>query len=387
MKKYAFLFAILLTSSAWGFFDPYQVYRANGFDFVLDSQYYKTTSNFDSGGEKAKLAFDNSFQIIDVNPQLRWGVMQDLGVRIGGNVGTSESVDPIDTRTNSTFNRLDVGADYLLLDYDSFQTILDFEYSHAMEKVEETTDAVLNNNGASEIKPTVIVRSQWGSFYPYGYLGGNFRSEGLSSLVTYGLGGEMRFSELGLGAAVKGFSSVKDDEFTNSSSRRTNVTSRVNAGSLKFYSVNPNSTAAEAFITFAMLDSVRVKFYGGADVMGSNTSQGFYAGGTLSWALDFGSGQSQRQTRPVRSQKVKSSDSQFKEDTEDGVDQNYFKPVNPGDDNYVRPIEEQPSSSVEPQNGTDSQIDPTQPSVQNDLDQLGYTIKLKKIKKKKKKKN
>lgn len=380
------LLTLFSTAQSWAFFDPYQVYRPQRFDLAVDTQFYKTTANFDSGGQKTDLAFENSFQIIDVTPQLRWGMFRDLGVRIGGNIGSAESVDPIDTRSNSTFNRVDVGADYQLLNFESFQTIVDFEYSHPMEKIETTTDSSLNNNGASEIKPTLIMRMDAGSFYPYAYVGGNIRSEGLSTLLTYGVGGEFRFSELGLGAVVEGFSSVKDDEFTNSASRRDLITTRVNGGSKKFYSINPNSLAAEVFLNFAMTEWVKFKAYGGTDVTGSNTSQGFFVGGALNFALDYGNGGDDLEEQRVirrsqRAKKVKKPvDKGFRESTEDGVDQNYFKSVDPGSDDYVQPIEEEEQQPA-PQNGTSSSVNP---STQSELDQLGYQIKLKKLKKKKK---
>lgn len=376
---------LFLTAQAKAFFDPYQIYRSQRFDLAIDTQFYKTTANFDSGGEKRDLAFDNSFQVIDVTPQLRWGMSQDLGVRAGGNIGTAESVDPINTRNNSTFNRLDLGADYQFFNSESFQAILDFEYSHPMEKVSETTDDVLNSNGATEIKPTAIMRMDLGSFYPYAYLGGNIRSEGLSTLLTYGAGGEFRFSELGLGAALEGFSSVKDDQYTNSATRRDAVTTRVNAGSKKFYAINPNSLAAEIFVNFAMTNFIKFKAYGGTDVTGSNTSQGLFVGAALTMTLDYGSNDHEepvvRRARPAV-KKTKPVESEFREDTNDGVDQNYFKSVDPSNDDYVQPIEEE----QQPQNGTSSSVNPqADPSTQQDLDQLGYTIKLKKLKKKKKK--
>ncbi len=375
------------TAQSWAFFDPYQVYRPQRFDLAVDAQFYKTTANFDSGGEKIDLPFENSFQIIDVNPQLRWGMFRDLGVRLGANIGSSESVDPINTRNNSTVNRVDVGADYQLLNYESFQTIVDFEYSHPMEKIDVATDSSLNSNGASEIKPTLIMRMDLGSFYPYAYLGGNIRNEGLSTLLTYGVGGEFRFSELGLGAVVEGFSSVKDDEFTNSASRRDLITTRVNGGSKKFYSINPNALAAEVFLNFAMTEWIKFKAYGGADVTGSNTSQGFFVGGALTLTLDYGNGSDdleeqrviRRSQRPAKKVK-KPVDNGFKESTDDGVDQNYFKSVDPSNDDYVQPIEEEQQQPA-PQNGTSSSVNP---STQGDLDQLGYQIKLKKLKKKKK---
>lgn len=384
---------ILWSAQSWSYFDPYQVYRSGRWDLGLDTQYYKTTANFDSGGEKVDLAFENSYQLIDITPQVRWGVTRQIGVRVGGNIGNAESVDPVTTRANSTFNRMDFGADYLLINYPSFQTIIDFEYSHPFEQIDANTDDALNGVGAYEAKPTAILRMDLDSFYPYTYLGANFRGEGLSTLLNYGLGAEFRFSELGLGASLDGYTSISDDQYTDQASRRNNVTTRVNAGSKKFYSVNPNSLSTEIFLNFAMTDSTRFKFYGGADLTGSNTSQGFFAGATLTFALDQGTPERvQRTTRQQKNKKAK-VESAFTEDTEDGVDQNYFKPVETKDEKYIKPMdeemeleEEQPlvpkTSYDEDQENQNAAV--ADPATQKELDQLGYTIKLKKMKKKKK---
>lgn len=374
------LLSMLYSQSTQASFDPYQVYSKQRFDFSLDSSFYKTTANFNADGEKVDLFSGNSFQLIDINPQLRWGLQKNLGLRVGGHMGISESVDPLNTRTNSTLSRIDLAADYLLFGSDSsgysgqFQAIIDLEISQPIDKVDPNGDSVLNNDGATEIKPTVIGRMNFEQFYPYAYVGLNSRSEGLSTLLNYGVGSEFRFSELGLGAALEGFATIKDDEFTNAVSRRDNLTTRVNAGSKKFYSVNPNLLAAEVFLNFAMTQEFKLKIYGGADLIGSNISQGYFLGGTLTYILDF----SKPTATPSKKKRPR-----FQEDTDDGVSQDYFKPVAPPEDNqYVQPIEED-MTTYESNSEDKIQVDS---GVQDDLDQVGYTLKLKKINKKKKKK-
>ena len=88
---------------------------------------------------------------------------------------------------------------------------------------------------------------------------------------------------------------------------------------------------------------------------------------------------SDRLQRPKSTSPGQSSPGQFQEDTQDGVNQDYFKPVSPSRDNYVQPIEEI-SPSVNEQQDQEKQ------QLKKQMNELDYTIKLKKIKKKKKKK-
>jgi hypothetical protein len=390
-------FLYLLTANqALAWFKPDQTYKSGRFDLSMNSQIYRTTANFDGNKSQQSLLNSNYYQIIDVNPQVRWAFAKDWGLRTGFNIGSAESSDIIATRKNSTFNRLDFGADYLLLDYSGFQTIIDVEYSYAADKIQTNTDTVLNSHGASEFKPTLLTRLSMDGFYPYGYLGLNYRSEGLSMLMTYGGGGEYRFSEMGIGFALNAFMTIKDDDKTSSALTRDLITTRVDGGSKKFYSVNPNLVNAELFFNFAATDSLFIKLFGNYDVYGSNISQGFAAGATFQYSFESGlevngaKKYNQENVHPstqfiapplnkkprTRSEViVKPHESNtFQEDTNDGVNQDYFKPINPKKEEYVQPIEE-----IQPQN--ESVPDSSDTEVQKDLDQLGYSIKLKKKKK------
>lgn len=405
--------SILISDYANAFLSSDQVYKNGRFDLAIESDYFKSTQNFDASGSQQALLNSNSYQLINVNPQIRWGVFKDLGIRAGFNIATAESADLYATRKNSTFNRIDFGLDYLLIDSSGVQAILDFEYAYAPDKIPSNTDTVINGPGASEIKPTLILRMPIQHLYPYGLIGINYRSEGLSTLLTYGLGAEYHFSEIGLGAALNGYATIKNDDNSNNVIVRDTITTRVNAGSKKFYSINPNLLSPEIFLKFLMTDNTMVKAFARYDVYGSNVAQGLTFGATLTLSLDssLGFGQSNsyrndnrsmprkqntnqviRQTPATTRQKnngsggsitprVSEEPTLFKEDTNDGVNQDYFKPVTPQKEEYIQPID-QNNSQIESSPDQNETITPNpDESLKNDLDQLGYTIKLRKKKK------
>lgn len=371
---------------------PYQIFKEGQFDLDIETQYYKSTANFDADGNKIDLVTGNYYQTIDFSSSIRWGFTDDLGFKAGFNVGNAESSNFVATRTNSLFNRIDVGADYMLLDTSTFQMFIELMYSHLLEKVSQTGDQVLTSNGASEIKPTLYARMDFDDFYPYAYIGANRRSEGLSTLFTYGGGGEFRFENFGLGAGINGFTSVTDDQYTHQALIRDNVTTNVNGGSKKYFSINPSSLSSELFMNFAIVDEAFIKLYAIYDVAGSNMSQGLGGGAQVTILFDGSSDRSskgsstQSKSRSAeRPQKSKStSPGQFKEDTQDGVNQDYFKPVTPSQDSYVQPIEESTPSMTE-QEQQELQDRQEKQELKKQMNELDYTIKLKKIKKKKKK--
>lgn len=403
--------SFLIFDYANAFLSPDQVYKNGRFDLAIESAYFRSTQNFDANGTQQTLLNSNSYQLINVNPQIRWGIFKDLGVRAGFNIATAESADLSATRKNSTFNRIDFGLDYLLIDSSGFQGIVDFEYAYAADKIATNTDSVINGPGASEIKPSLILRMPIEHLYPYGLIGINYRSEGLSTLLTYGLGAEYHFSEIGLGAALKGYSTIKNDDNSNNTSIRDTITTRVNAGSKKFYSINPNLLTTEMFLKFLVTDNTMIKAFANYDVYGSNIAQGFTVGATLTLSIDsslgFGQNSSYRtDNKPVpRKQNTNSVNRQnptthskknnnstviprvseeptlFKEDTNDGVNQDYFKPVTPQKEEYIQPIDQNNSQIETAPHQNDSMSSSTDESLKNDLDQLGYTIKLRKKKK------
>ena len=405
------VYSILIFDYANAFLSPDQVYKNGRFDLAVESDYFRSTQNFDANGTQQTLLNSNSYQLINVNPQIRWGILKDLGIRAGFNIATAESADLYATRKNSTFNRIDFGLDYLLIDTSGFQGILDFEYAYAPDKILTNTDSVINGPGASEIKPSFIVRMPVEHLYPYGLIGINYRSEGLSTLLTYGLGAEYHFSEMGLGSALNGYSTIKNDDNSNNALVRDTITTRVNAGSKKFYSINPNLLTTEMFLKFLMTDNTMVKAFACYDVYGSNVAQGFTVGATLTFSIDssLGFGQSASYRSDSRSMlrkqntnsmnrqnpttnikksnnasptpRVSEEPTLFKEDTNDGVNQDYFKPVTPQKEEYIQPIDQNNSQIESSPSQNDSMSSSNDEALKNDLDQLGYTIKLRKKKK------
>lgn len=364
--------------------EVFRNFNEGRFDSTLSVDNFKTEANYSSGGASTQLGGGNTYQIMDIKLLGRYVPKTDWGTYAAFNIGSAESSDALATRKNSSLNRLTFGADYLFYKADIFTTYGEVAYEHPLETFKSDTDSVLNSDGASHLKVGVTSILDYGGFVPFARGGIEYRTEGLSSLLTYGGGLEVRFeSAISLGASVNGYLTIKEDSSTNQAIERDRVTARVNAGSQNFYGVNPNNLEADFYFKYATDQDLVFKAGGGVSLLGSNSAQGYRMGAAVTWGFGgdrYGRTYSRptyREAQPIRSTqpppKVQTSPS-FQEDTNDGVNQDYFKPVKPTKEEYVKPVQSEPQVKKQPA----KQAPQLSPDLEKD-----YKIKLKKKKKRK----
>ncbi len=359
------------------------------FDSDINVNYYKTESNFAKDGTHQSLPSGYSFQITDIFIQGRYVLLNDFGLYGGANVGSSEAKDLLATRRNSTLNYVHFGADYLIYQSHLMSFYADFSYHHSVEKIATDTDSALNSDGASEVHAKLVGLFDFDYLQPYGSTGVNYRLEGLSTLLTYSAGVQSSFSQIILGAALNGYVSVIDDQKTGSPADRELITNRVSAVSKKFYAINPNLLDSDLYLKYMVNSNLSMQVNGGYGLIGSNTALGYHAGVGVTWG--FGGSHYDNYSRPVsRPQTTKpipkllakppvapAPTKKFQEDTSDGVNQDYFKPVTPAKDNYIDKVQDVPPASAE--EDEDFTVNSKKAPPANDNE---YKIKLKKRKKK-----
>lgn len=383
------------------------------FDFTLN--YFKTTSNFSSSGSKTDLPAGRYLQTIDTAAQVRYVLFNDVALFGGLNVGSAESSDSVATRTNSTVSNVFLGTDFQFLNTSSFNLTGEISYLQNLEKVKQDTDSVLNSDGASEINALIGSTFNFDSIYFFTKGGIKYRAEGLSTLLTYTAGIENRFDDLAVGFSLAGFTSIRNDDHTDQAAYRDNVTARVDAFSKKYYAVNPNLLDSEIYFKYNFTKNLGLKAFAGYPILGSNSAVGIHAGASVSWGFGGFDGPHSYRAKDLEPRKIPTvrplpvtsppaptvhhanpptppkpvaappTRNTFKEDTDDGVNQNYFKPVAPSKEEYIEQLEGSPKNL---KNATEPDEDMTiiplkkgnAPPPKNDGD---YKIKLKKVKKKK----
>ncbi|MEQ1722591.1 MAG: hypothetical protein ABL930_05405 [Pseudobdellovibrio sp.] len=338
MKKTSLFVLIFCTISFQSIARAEAVYKAfhtGRFDMGLSTNYFKTESNYGSSGDKQALLSGSSLQLMSLDTSLRYLFFNDLGVYTGLNFNNVETNNGVTTRTNSVLTHFYAGSDYQFYESQLWSLYADFSYALANENINTTADSALASDGASEAKAKIVAMLKSDSFKSFGSVGYDYRTEGLSALLTYGLGGEIHFSDSAIGLDLNGYTSVSDDEKTSTPLVRDALTTRVNAGSKRFYSINPNLLDSSVYYTYSFDPDFVLKVSAGATLLGSNTAEGYHAGIAFNWGFG-GSGSTKSSSRlraPVKNVENKSglpdTEPGFQMDTNDGVNQDLFKKIEP----------------------------------------------------------
>lgn len=326
------IFSFLFLPHAIYAADTYKVFQSGRFDAYLDAEYFKTQSNYDANGNKQDLTSGYSFQDIQFQTSARYVFFNNIGFYSGLNFGNVESNNTINNRTKSILTHVFLGADYQIWNSDLWSFYADLSYWYPNDKVEINQDTALASDGANELKAQFVGVLKSNSFRSFARLGYDNRSEGLSSLLLYGLGGEFFMGSAALGAEIEGFSSITDDQQTSTPANRDTLISQVNAGSKRYYSINPNLLETSVYFSYAIDPNFIMKVNAGTTLIGSNSAEGFFAGASVNWG--FG-GKGKNPRRRVRIEDIENksnlpdSEPGFKIETNDGVNQDLFKPSEP----------------------------------------------------------
>ena len=318
---------MLLFSHASQASEVYRTFIANRFDLSLDAQYFKSSANYDANGSKTSLPAGDSFDNLGIDSRARFVFFNDLGFYTGLLSSSTQSTSGAVSRSTSAVSHYFAGIDYQLTGGMAWSLYLDSSFLFAASTIDATTDSAIGGDGANEAKINAVITYSGDSSRFFSRLGADYRAEGLSALLLYGAGGDYalgRSSRLGL--EVSGISSVKDDDYTNQVLVRDSVTNRVNAQSRRYYSVNPNLLEAQLYFQQQFGSTITLKLFAGSTVLGSNSADGLLGGLSFNWGFGTIPSTLRPDDVPNRSS-LPDQEPGFKVDTNDGVNQEIFKPV------------------------------------------------------------
>jgi hypothetical protein len=343
LQSSVLLAGILLSSVGALALDNYKEFKRDTWDFQVGTNYFSSEANYDSGGKNQSLASGAKYTLLDLNFETRYIPRRDLSFFAMGNIGNSESDNTVAKRSNSTFNELMAGMDFVAYS-GAFDLIPEFGLVVPFEKVDLNSDSSLNSEGVFQLWGRLIAQKEFTAHIRgYGWGGIQYRGEGRSFLLPWGLGMQFKLPRIRLGGELFGSQSISDDKDkgTGSELTRTAYINQVDAGSLKFYSINPSLIDTSLYATFLMTPKWSLQVNGGMTVAGANAAAGFHLGGFLRYSFDMAEGYAEKPFVSVesalpleRSNMYKPEDTsissekkvkKFKEDTNDGVSQEAFK--------------------------------------------------------------
>lgn len=369
MKKVIFSLSMcLLVPINLMAFELYQKYKPHLLLIDTNFEYYKSQTNFNDNNSAVSLNGENYFQKMTFQLQAEAALTSDLYLLAGIDINSTESNDGFYTRTNSAFSKSSFGINYVLDNEIWFRYGWQSLFNLNLASIDENSDAVPVSDGAHEFVNSVVLsfdfEDNMSSFLRVGY---GLKNNQLNNFILFDVGLSKKWTNYSLGLDLNGKKSLGLVDNTS----KVLYSNKVSGGSFIYNVANSDSIAIKPKLTFDFQNLV-ADFYVSYNIYGKNAPQGYAVGISLNWILD------DILKKPILGYKANSSEVKkkvnFQEDTADGVNQNYFKTVNPEDQNYIQQIEGQPQ-------GLKNATQPDQLENENQILKDEYLIKLKKKKK------
>ncbi len=250
---------------------------------IMSIQGFDTTANFDpTDGTFVRLNDNHYYRLWVGNLEWDYIATNRRAWKLGLSGSQAESSDGTYLRKNSTLN-------YGYLGYQHYLRATPIKIKpeilllYPITPFNTQTDEVLNSEGVLEAKLGTWLQKRWGLLEIYSYLGGNYRNEGRSSLFEYVLGSKFHGDGWGLGGEINGYQSITKDDYTQKPEVKSALTTQVNAGSLKLYTVNPELLSAKGFITTQLSEGWGVQISYQVDLQGKNMAKGTTWGAQMEW--------------------------------------------------------------------------------------------------------
>lgn len=349
-------------------FNKLKTYEPRTFEISGGASYFETSANFNDVGTKVNLISSNKYTLLDMFLESRY-VFRDLwSVRGKAYISNAESKNTDFNRSNSTLNTIEAAGDWMV--YRGFMDVIpELTVRYSLEDISNNQDSVLTSEGILEIIAMVRAQNnyQWFSYYAGG--GYNFRSE-RSGVMPWYFGGGLQWKHSFLGLEINGFQTVTDDSDKGSTNEglRNTLNQRVNAGSYKFYSINPSHIQVQANLDIGFSSGFVVKSYVANSISGQNYANGLSIGLMVNLLFDTVSNNPHREPLPIKEVEPVKRDENFQIQTQDGVDQKLFQ----------KEPEPEPVAPVKQYKQAPSEQD-----IQDQLNQAEMSIKLKSKKRKK----
>ena len=354
-------------------------YDSIGLLTYVSAEIYTTTANFNLNSKETNLTSGNSYSLLDMPLGIRYGITPtwSFEAEMKASYGQSKSADILTggERTNSEFHEARFSTD-MLIETNGFDLIPEIEILIPFNKIDPNTDTVLVGEGAQSITGRLHLQTEFGQGDFFSHIGYQMRDSGRSNLVPWSVGMGWNSNGSLLGARVFGFQSISDDSDKNSPFVREALNNKVNGGSLHFYSVNPSVISAEGLWFLKFARQWQIQFNIGLDLAGQSYSKGMFGG--LNLILDWGEKERTLRQRPRHEVQqpegpgiaVEPGTVDFREETNEVKEQEYFKPPPPP---RAKP--------QQPRRRSRSRNSPSDQQIKDQMDDVEMQIELKRKKK------
>ena len=302
-------------------------YAEGAFVYTIDTEFFRTKANYDAdGGGFDSLPNNNSFYILKWKNRIGYNLVNNWTLFTGLDFAYSQSSDVTANRSNSAPSDIALGIQgRFLFKKLSLNPLLQVTYP--LQRVTDTLDDSLITEGAVEYEGGLGVKYRFSKLYLSAlgsYIG---RDEGRSSQLKAKLDIEYKMKRLYLGVGLTSFSTITNDEQTNTPSVRDTVTQRVNGSSKYFYGVNPELLSGSAWGRYKFSRSSMALVGVTGTIDGKNSAQGLGVFAQVEFTFITA-----RPTRRTPKHRKDKEDLENFESESQGYDESLFKDDNKSND-------------------------------------------------------
>jgi len=341
-KLHAFIlmFILLFAWDVSSFAALPSAFRPGRFRFSAETEYFSTKANYDKDGEKVDLPTNESYSVLTNSFDAAMYTDSRMAWSAGVGYAYAKSTDSFSVdRTNGVFTDAHASVQKLIA-LSAFRLIPEIQVLFPFKEIDPNGDEVLTNEGVTTIKAGSWAAFPLGPVKLYGYAGYENRGDGRSALLPWLVGLDWKAtSAWSLDAEIGGFRSISDDEFkaNDQTIRRTSVTNKVDGGSLRYYSVNPNLTDVKIEARFAASRDFTIQAGLAQTLAGQNTAQGMTILVGVALNMDPPAIIDQEARRRAAPTRHAESKSRKRGEKEKGLDDGYDEPK----DQFTPTIEEE----------------------------------------------
>ena len=294
----------------------------------LSFDYFTSGSNYENNNQFIKLANGGEFSIMHINTRFQYYASKKFSFYTYGSFHNTTSVLGNVTRKNTDWPRLTFGTQ-VSLSKNHLGFFPEFEVSIPFKTVDPNTDEVISDDGSYHVQAGSWWQKDIWNIFTYTYLGFQYRTEDLSSLLLYKIGMEKRFQQFLFGAEVSGHTSILNDTYSDAPSVRNNVLSRVNGGSYYTYAVDPALHNIKIKGGYAFSKNFLTLFHVESTLIGQNSARGLGLWAGVEFRNLFERSAKRKKRKRRRKKRMKT----FKEKTTD-YDEDLFRPDSPDENEF-----------------------------------------------------
>ncbi len=286
-KKFLILYTIfsILISSASGLAATPPKFRKGQLKGSLITEFYTTDSNYDKqGGSFESLPNDNKFTYIAAKPSFTYGLTNKVGLSTGLTYAYGKSETSTATRTNGAVTDANFSL-YYKLATKSFYLLPQIRTSVPILTFDPDDDKAIINEGALRVEFGAWVEKKFLKHRFYFYTAYAYQGDGRAHFAPWEVGAYNSIGRFLYGGSIWGQEIISDDEFIDSPETRSNRTDQFNAGSLRFYAVNPNIMNAKAWAGMRIFNNFLFYLKYEKSINGSNTANGQSILAELKWRI------------------------------------------------------------------------------------------------------